>query len=122
MESGAVLGAPPVHRHLGVDERGVGLQATWRPRHGFVNMSLWREDRCVETFRLTPSEAARLVGFLADSLASGVPAPEGPQLRCVGDPPARARRSRIGPALARTSRDVRAGVARGLEELARRVR
>ncbi|HWK90612.1 MAG TPA: amino acid permease, partial [Longimicrobium sp.] len=35
---------------------------------GFVNLSLWSDDRCVQTFHLTPAEAGRLVGFLAGVL------------------------------------------------------
>lgn len=62
-------------RHLASDERGVGLRATWRPNLGFVNLSLWRNQRCVETFHLTPVEAAKLVGFLVNSLASVAPEP-----------------------------------------------
>ena len=62
-------------RHFAVDERGVGLRATWHPEHGFVNVSLWSGNRCVQTFRLTPVEAGRLVGYLAGVLADAVPAP-----------------------------------------------
>lgn len=62
-------------RHLATDEQGVGLRATWRPHLGFVNLSLWRNERCVETFHLTPVEAAKLVGFLVNSLASVAPEP-----------------------------------------------
>ena len=51
----------PVGRHLAVDERGVLLRATWRLDHGFINLSLWRDDTCVETFHLTPAAAAELV-------------------------------------------------------------
>jgi hypothetical protein len=59
----------PVGRHLAVDERGIGLRATWRLDHGFINLSLWRQGQCVETFHLTPAGAAELVGFLAKGLA-----------------------------------------------------
>lgn len=59
----------PVGRHLAVDEQGVGLRVTWRLDRGFVNLSLWREDRCVETFHLTPVAAAELMAFLARGLA-----------------------------------------------------
>ena len=67
--------APGRIRHLAVDERGVGLRATWRVERGFVNLSLWRRDTCVETFHLTPVEASRLIAFLVESLARAVPAP-----------------------------------------------
>ncbi len=59
----------PVGRELFVDERGVGLRATWHLDHGFVNVSIWRDDVCTETFHLSVTDAARLVGFLADGLA-----------------------------------------------------
>lgn len=72
-------------RHLALDDQGVGLRATWRPSRGFVNLSLWRDDRCAETFHLTPDAAAELMGFLARSLASGVPTPVTPTLRAVPD-------------------------------------
>jgi hypothetical protein len=62
-------------RHLAIDERGIGLRATWRLERGFVNLSLWRHDRCVETFRLTPAEASRLVRFIVEGLARAVPEP-----------------------------------------------
>ena len=65
-------------RHLALDERGIGLRATWRFELGFVNLSLWRHDVCVETFRLTPAEASRLIGFLVEGLARAVPEPQPP--------------------------------------------
>ncbi len=78
MDTGEIrLGSVPP-RHFAVDERGVGLRATWHPEHGFVNVSLWSGNRCVQTFRLTPVEAGRLVGYLAGVLAEAVPTPSGP--------------------------------------------
>jgi hypothetical protein len=74
-------------RHLAVDERGTGLRATWRLDLGFVNLSLWRRDVCVETFRLTPAEAGRLVSFLVEGLAGAVPAPEPAPALTVAPPP-----------------------------------
>ena len=68
MESGAVHQLP-TGRHLAIDERGIGLRLTWRLDHGFVNLSLWRQDRCVETFHLDPQAAADLVSFLVHGLA-----------------------------------------------------
>ena len=59
-----------------VDDSGAGLRASWRPAHGFVNLSLWRGDRCIDTFHLDPAQSAELVGFLAGALASEAPAPE----------------------------------------------
>ena len=68
MEQGRVHRLP-VGRELFVDERGLGLRATWHLDHGFVNVSIWRDDLCTETFHLSVTDAARLVGFLADGLA-----------------------------------------------------
>lgn len=59
----------PVGRILAMDERGVGLRATWHLERGFINLSLWRDDTCVETFHLTPADASRLVAFLTEGLA-----------------------------------------------------
>ncbi len=78
MESGAVYQLPVRPRHLALDERGVGLRATWHADRGFVNLSLWSGDRCVQTFHMTPVEAGRLVGFLAGVLADAVPQPTPP--------------------------------------------
>jgi hypothetical protein len=51
-----------------IDEQGLGLRATWHLDRGFVNLSVWREDRCAETFRLSVSDAGRLAGFLVEGL------------------------------------------------------
>ena len=75
MAADALPRPPAARRHLAIDERGVGLRATWRLEHGFVNLSLWRRDVCVETFHLTPSEASRLVGFLVEGMAGALPPP-----------------------------------------------
>lgn len=75
MGTGAVHHLPVQPRHFALDERGVGLRATWHLDRGFVNLSLWSGDRCVQTFHLSPVEAGRLVGFLAGVLADAVPEP-----------------------------------------------
>lgn len=104
IELPAVLG-----RHIVLDERGIGLRATWRPAHGFVNLSLWRDDRCVETFHLTPDAASGLVSFLVASLARSVPRPSAPPLRAVpSDAPA--------PPGRRSARHVLARMKRGLAD------
>ena len=59
----------PVGRALFVDERGVGLRATWHPERGIVNVSIWRDDRCTETFWLSLADAGRLASFLVTGLA-----------------------------------------------------
>lgn len=76
METGAArVGRDVDGRFLAIDEQGIGLRATWRPAHGFVNLSLWRRDECVETFRLTPHEVSALVAFLVSRLATLAPQP-----------------------------------------------
>lgn len=98
-------------RHLAIDERGIGLRATWRLERGFVNLSLWRHDVCVETFRLTPAEASRLIGFLVEGLARAVPDPEPPEppaLTLATRPaPANRYRRRLAEALERAAAQVR---------------
>lgn len=102
-------------RHIVLDDRGIGLRATWRPAHGFVNVSLWRDDRCVETFHLTPKAASELVAFLVSGLAASVPSPTRPSLRVV--PPARPRR--LSPrSLRRVVTELKIGLAKDLDALA----
>jgi hypothetical protein len=64
----------PVGRALFVDERGIGLRATWHPERGIVNVSVWREDRCTETFWLSLTDAGRLASFLVRGLADAATA------------------------------------------------
>lgn len=87
MDAGAVYQLPVQPRHFALDERGVGLRATWHPDRGFVNVSLWSGNRCVQTFHLTPVEAGRLVGFLAGVLTDAVPEPAHPSAVAVGSEP-----------------------------------
>jgi hypothetical protein len=97
-------------RHLAIDERGIGLRATWRLEQGFVNLSLWRHDVCVETFRLTPAEASRLIAFLVEGLARAVPDPEPPAPTLTVAPPALEAsryRLRLAEALERTASQLR---------------
>lgn len=112
--------APGVHgrRFIVLDERGVGLQATWHPKRGFINLSLWRDDRCVETFQLTPGTASDLMAFVMRALASSIPERSHPALRAVADNDG-ARVSRCGRGLAC---HVRERFADELTALARRIR
>ena len=64
----------PAGRALFVDERGMGLRATWHPERGIVNLSVWRDDRCVETFWLSMADAGRLASFLVTGLAEAATA------------------------------------------------
>lgn len=68
----------PGGRALFVDERGMGLRATWHPERGIVNLSLWRDDRCVETFWLSVADAGRLASFLVTGLAEAAEAATAP--------------------------------------------
>lgn len=64
-----VVRSLPTGRVFAVDERDVALRLTWRLDRGFINLSLWRDDRCVETFHLTPADASRVVSFIVSGLA-----------------------------------------------------
>jgi len=114
MDSGAVRQLPVLPRHFALDERGVGLRATWHAEHGFVNLSLWSDDHCVQTFHLTPAEAGRLVGFLAGVLAGAVPEPAPPRRPALASVPEVPATSRIG--------SLRRDVAELLDTAARRLR
>ena len=46
------------------------LRVSWHLEVGCVVLSTWRDGGCVSTTRLTPDEAARLIGVLADGLAA----------------------------------------------------
>ena len=50
------------------------LRASWHAEVGCVVLSMWRDDQCVGTTRLTPAEAARLIGSLATGLAAATAA------------------------------------------------
>lgn len=108
-------------RLMASDERGVGLRVTWRPALGFVNLSLWSDQRCVETFHLSPHQAADLIAFLASSLASVAPGPQVVSaLRPV--PPVTVRRTTVASEVAGSVRALRERGALRLEDVARRLR
>lgn len=108
MESGVVR-TLPAGRHLAIDERGVAMRATWHLDRGFLNLSLWRDDRCSETFHLAPAQAAELVSFVVGGLAEA--ATVAPPLHAVPPTPK-----------VRLEDRVRRAVASGLERLAATVR
>ena len=113
----------PVGRHLAVDERGIGLRATWRLDHGFINLSLWRQGRCVETFHLTPAAAAELIGFLAKGLADATTVATMARLAAI-DAARRPEPSAADRVVNRTrtvSRSVRTRAARALGRAADRI-
>lgn len=46
------------------------LRVSWHAEAGCVVLSTWRDAHCVATTRLAPADAARLIGVLAQGLAS----------------------------------------------------
>lgn len=57
-----------------MDERNVGLRATWHHDRGFANLSVWRGERCEETFHLRTADAPQLIAFLAEGLGEAAAA------------------------------------------------
>jgi hypothetical protein len=55
-----------------LDERGTGLRVTWHPERDLVVLSVWQDDSCVGTFRMTVQDVPRLSGLLAAALGDGV--------------------------------------------------
>ena len=92
----------PTRRDVFIDQRGVGLRASWHPEQDVVVLSVWHEDHCAATFRLPVQDVPRLSGLLAATLgdwvarASAAPQPAAE----VADLPLR-RRLRLSPALLR---------------------
>lgn len=119
------VGAAPSHVPTGstwlVDERGTALKATWRLSHGFINLSLWRNDRCVETFHLAPADAAQLVTFLVSGLADvATVSASAPVVTLVSEPataPQRKLRERADDAEVR----LRSSLAKSLRRVADRL-
>ena len=112
MERASATSAPDVGgRYLALDEQGSGLRATWRPARGFTNLSLWRDDVCVETFHLSAPQMGELIAFLGTSLGAQ-----------AGQPVLRVVRSSDVPARAGAWDRARSGAARALDTFAARVR
>jgi hypothetical protein len=67
-----------------LDERGTGLRVSWHPERDLVVLSVWQDDRCVGTFRMSVQDIPRLSGLLAAALSDWVdqtgplPATSGP--------------------------------------------
>jgi hypothetical protein len=55
-------------RDVFLDERGAGLRVTWHPERDLVVLSVWHDDSCVGTFRLSVRDVPRLSGLLAAAL------------------------------------------------------
>ena len=109
----------PHDRQFGVDERGVALQATWRLDRGFINLSLWRNNICVETFHLAPAAAADFIAFLARGLRErnlgGTAGKRGADRITQQASPA------VRKSLSALARSTRSKVARGLESAGSRI-
>jgi hypothetical protein len=55
-------------RDVFLDERGAGLRVTWHPERDLVVLSVWQDDSCVGTFRMSVEDVPRLSGLLAAAL------------------------------------------------------
>lgn len=67
-----------VPRTILLDQRGTALRLSWHPAEAVAVLSLWREDRCIGTFRAAPSDMAGIISFLSESLASAAVEPGHP--------------------------------------------
>ena len=114
------VGSPPARRHFDIDERGVGLRATWWLSHGFVNISLWRVDQCTETVHLTPEQAVRLVNFLVQGLGDAAAIATVPAPLVAVEGSGRARRTTVEVAR-QVAVQGRTSLAEALSRIARRV-
>jgi hypothetical protein len=61
----------PLHGRWAWDLRGDGraVRVSTHVESGLINVSMWRDDACVGSARLLPTEAASLVAALSDGLA-----------------------------------------------------
>lgn len=118
-------GAAPSNSPTGstwlLDERGVALKATWRLSHGFINLSIWRDDRCFDTFHLTPADAARLIAFLVNGLADVASIPAASPVMTLAADRAPQQASNYRERLTRLDGRVRAGIAARLRKAADRL-
>jgi len=57
--------AVTARRDVFLDERGAGLRVTWHPERDLVVLSVWQDDGCVGTFRMSVQDVPRLSGLLA---------------------------------------------------------
>jgi hypothetical protein len=58
--------------------RSRALRASWHHEAGLLVLSLWRDDACVGTARLSPQEAAHLAEVIVAGLAERLPPDELP--------------------------------------------
>jgi len=68
----AKVTALPARGEMFLDARGTerALRVSWHPEVGLVVLSLWRENRCVGTFRLEAGEVPGLINALVTGLAA----------------------------------------------------
>ena len=68
----------PVRGYWAWDARGDNraVRVSPHPRENVVNLSVWRDELCVGTVRLQPSDAAALVAGLTEGLAELADSPE----------------------------------------------
>jgi hypothetical protein len=57
-----------------MDDSGTVLRVSWHLDRGLVNLSVWRDSQCTEAFQLPVADAARLISYLADGLATAASA------------------------------------------------
>ena len=69
MENASALSA---RRDVFLDERGAGLRVSWHPERDLVVLSVWQDDSCVGTFRMSVQDVPRLSGLLAAALGDWV--------------------------------------------------
>ena len=66
-----VVPLPPRGEWFGdARDGGRALRVSWHPEQACMVLSTWRDSSCVATARLTPADTARLIGVLAQGLAS----------------------------------------------------
>jgi hypothetical protein len=58
--------------------RSRALRASWHHEAGLLVLSVWRDDACVGTARLSPQEAAHLAEVIVAGLAEELPPEELP--------------------------------------------
>jgi hypothetical protein len=71
---GDVHHLPTLGREFFIDDSGTVLRVSWHLDRGLVNLSVWRESHCTEAFQLPVADAARLISYLADGLATAASA------------------------------------------------
>src|SRR3954449_10667891 len=71
---GNVRRLPARGREFFLGEDGSVLRATWHLDQDLVNLTVWRGQQCTESFQVPTADAARLIAFLADGLASATDA------------------------------------------------